>query len=121
MPAYDANRVPADEHGGTAARIIDLSNARKVRRLTNAQVIERVFRFLETGDVRHLPPALRGEADGIAAAVMAAQRGPAPRWPSGAARPDPGPGAPIGEVLRALTGDRADADSGLDDDGPGAA
>jgi hypothetical protein len=86
--------------------------------LTNIEVIERVALYLRTGDVRHLPKALRGEAAGIltlCAAVMATDEQP---WPAAAAQPDPGPGASIGQIVRALTADeRADADSGLFDDG----
>jgi hypothetical protein len=89
------------------------------RTLTNIEVLERVARFLRTGDRRHLPPALRPEAEGIAALIVqAAASGPVP-WPAGAARPQPGPGTSFTEMVRALAGDeRADADSGLLDDSP---
>jgi hypothetical protein len=86
--------------------------------LTNIEVIERVARFLRTGDVCHLPPALRGEAESIVATCVAGLAAVVQPWPAGAARPEPGSGASIGEIVRALTGDeRADADSGLFDDG----
>jgi hypothetical protein len=86
--------------------------------LTNIEVMERVTRFLRTGDARHLPPALRREAEGIFALAVRSVMRSMPPWPAGAAQPDPGPRATLGEILRALTGDeRADADSGLSDDG----
>jgi hypothetical protein len=91
--------------------------------LTNIDVLERVARFMRTGDVCHLPPALRGEADSIVAMCVAGLVVAVQPWPAGAAGaagPEPGPGASMGEIVRALTGDeRADADSGLfDDAGP---
>jgi hypothetical protein len=88
------------------------------RQLSNIEVMERVGRFLATGDLRHLPPALRPEAAGIAALIVrAAASGPVP-WPAGAARSHPGSGASFTEQIRALTGDeRANAASGIYDDG----
>jgi hypothetical protein len=87
--------------------------------LTNIEVMERVARFLRTGDVRHLPPALRREAEGIFALAMRSLMGSMLPWPAGAAQPDPGPRATLCEIVRALAGDeRADADSGFfEDDG----
>jgi hypothetical protein len=87
------------------------------RTLTNAEVLEQVARFLRTGDLRHLPAELRGEAEGIRSFVMreamaAILSGPPP-WPASAARPHPGPSASFGEEVRALLCDRADEDSGL--------
>jgi len=113
------SRYIADGHGGTCRSVIDLSNTarNRPRRLTNAEVFERVALFLRTGDKRHLPPALRPEAEGILAmAVESARsilRDGMPPWPGSAAGQDPGPGAPVGEMLRALTGPRADEDSGF--------
>jgi hypothetical protein len=105
-------RYPADDR-----------RARTRRTLTNAEALEAVVRFLRTGNARHLPPALRPEAEGILATVVRAMAGPPLPWPSGTAQPDPGPGATFAALLRALVGDeRADADSGLlDDDDPEAA
>ena len=100
------------------AKVYDFSNTRRTRRLANIQVMERVVRFLQTGDRHHLPPGLRGEADGIMALFAADQLALAlgdPPWPGGAARPYPGPGASVSELMRALVGDEmADADSGLE-------
>jgi hypothetical protein len=86
--------------------------------LTNIEVMERVARFLRTGDVRHLPPALRREAEVIVAMCAAALATGNKPWPAGAARPEPRPDASIGELVRALAGDeRANASSGLFEDG----
>lgn len=116
IPAEPARRIVVP--GGTASTVIDLSNSRRTRRaLSNAEAFERVCRFLATGDPRHLPPALRPEADGIMALVAAHAAGPELPWSATA----PPPGAPIGDMVRALAGDEiADADSGLLDDGAGA-
>jgi hypothetical protein len=57
--------------------------------LTNIEVMERVARFLRTGDVRHLPPALRHEAEGIVAMCAAALATGKKPWPAGAAQPEP--------------------------------
>jgi hypothetical protein len=94
-------------------------NTHRARRpLTNIEVIERVARFLRTRDVRHLPPALRGEAEGIAAMCAAALATGNKPWPAGAARPEPRPDASVGELVRALAGDeRANASGGLFEDG----
>ena len=96
-----------------------VSNTRRTRRqLSNVQVFERVERFMRTGDRRHLPPALRAEADAIAATLVAtavAHGGVMPPWPRSAVGPDPGPDAPIGDVVRALAGNaKADALSGFE-------
>jgi hypothetical protein len=108
-------RYPADDYGGLCDNIIKLSNTRRTRRpLSNIEVLERVADFLRTGDKRHLPPELRGEAEGIVALVMRAAAGPPPSWPASAAHPQPGPCASLGEQLRALVGDElADAGSGM--------
>ena len=88
------------------------------RRVSNIEALEGVARFLRSGEIRHLPVELRAEAEGIRSLVMAAalrglaEGGMSP-WPASAARPQPGPGASFGDVIRALTGDRADEDSGL--------
>lgn len=109
------------EDGGTAARVIDLSNTRRAtgypRRLSNAEALEGVQQFLRTGDKRCLPLELRPEAEAIRASVMAMAMAtltePPPPWPASAARPHPGPGASFGAEVRAVLGDRADDDSGL--------
>ncbi len=108
---------------GGQIRIFDFSNSRRTRRLTNGEVIGRVARFLRTGDRHHLPPALRPEADGIRAlALHVLLTEEIPAWPVGAARPDPGPGASIGDLVRAMVGDEAaDAPSEIEDDADGAA
>ncbi len=106
--------------GRPGARVIDLSNTRSTRRpLSNGDVLERVAKFLRTGNKNYLPLELRPEADGIVATVLAAQCRPEPPWPSTSAKPYPGPGATISEQVRALIGDeRADAPSGFEDDDP---
>jgi hypothetical protein len=95
-------------------------NTRRPRRtLTNAEALERVVRFLETGDIAHLPPALRPEAPGIIAFLLASvQEMPGePAWPGSAAGPHPPAGASFAAEYRALAGDDlADADSGLLDE-----
>lgn len=88
------------------------------RRLTNAQAMEAVARFLRTGNPRHLPRELRREADGIRALIIREALAGSlitPPWPVNAARPHPGPDASFGDEIRALVGDRADDDSGLTD------
>jgi hypothetical protein len=100
-------------------QVYEFSNSRRTRRrtLSNIEVMERVTRFLRTGDASHLPSALRGEAEGIRSLASAAASVPGQPWPTGAAKTHPGPGASATEVIRALTGDdRADADSGLEDE-----
>jgi hypothetical protein len=115
-----AEQIGDDRPG---AKVYEFSNTRRERRrpLSNVDVIERVVTFLHTEGVRHLPPALRGEAGGIVAMLAQDQlrlaMGESP-WPAGAARPCPGRGAYVGDLVRVLAGDeRADADGGLFEDG----
>ena len=87
------------------------------RELSNVEVMDRVARFLATGDRRYLPSELRPEAEGIMATVVRELTRHRP-WPGGAADIEPAPDAPFAEVFRALVGDdRADAPSGMLDDG----
>jgi hypothetical protein len=97
-----------------------MSNRRKAkgipRRLTNVEVLEAVEKFVRTGNPGHLPPRLRREADAIFAfamegAVQYIANGGLGPWPESAVGANPGPGASIGEIVRALIGDRADDES----------
>jgi hypothetical protein len=112
IPIHDDNGQTL----GHAARVIDLSNTRKTgRTLSNLEVLEAVARFIKTGNPKHLPPALRPEADGIRARVAALRSRPEPPWPDHAARPRPAPDATFSEAVRALVGDqKADASSGIE-------
>jgi hypothetical protein len=101
--------------GGWCRSVIELSNTRRTRTLSNLELLEAVARFLKTGRVKYLPPALRHEAAFIMAAVAEMRARPEPPWPSGAARPRPAPDATFAEAVRALVGDaKADEDSGVE-------
>jgi hypothetical protein len=99
-------------------RSYDFSNhARRIRpgprRLTNAEVWEKVSRFFETGEIRHLPPQLRPEAAGILNVLLEAAARGKPPWPGPG--PELGPEVPLAECARILMGDRADAESVFED------
>jgi hypothetical protein len=105
---------------GPGPHTFDFSNAphmrpargKPPRRLTNAQVWEKVTRFLETGEIRHLPPRLRPEAAGILNWALEGLARGKPPWPGPG--PEPGPDVPLDECARILMGDRADAESEID-------
>lgn len=89
------------------------SKIRGRRPLTNQDVWEAVARFMVTGNPSHLPLELRREAEGIRQLLLAVAMAGPPPWLASAARPHPGPGASFADEIRAVLGDRADADSGL--------
>ena len=112
-----ARRTWVQVPGGWATDVIDLSNAAHSRpkKLTNAEVWAAIERFARTRDPRHLPVEMQPEAEGILHYLEAMpahiQVIGAPPWPGPGQEPQPG--VPLEQAVRALTGDRADEDSGL--------